>query len=155
MKKPAWSSGCPMRPLRGTQWIESCLCREWPEQSLKPPSDENLELRNDRPWTNAGSPKHSRAKPSPASRRLCFRAPVAYLRPRCADWKWSRLFSMRIDQKIQVSATLANAGADLERLGRSSEVEIESAMQAFKKLATQADVVLRQAAAIVGRIEEE
>ena len=62
---------------------------------------------------------------------------------------------MRIDQKIQVSATLANAGADLERLGRSSEVEIESAMQAFKKLATQADVVLRQAAAIVGRIEEE
>ena len=50
---------------------------------------------------------------------------------------------------------LAGAGADLERLARSSETEIEAVAHAFKSLASQADTILQQAAAIVGCVEKE
>ncbi len=59
------------------------------------------------------------------------------------------------DRKAEFLALLAGAGADLERLARSSEAEIESVSQAFKSLASQADAILQPAAAIVGSIEKE
>jgi len=52
-------------------------------------------------------------------------------------------------------AVLAGAEADLKRLLRSSETEIEAVSQVFKSLANQADTILKQAAAIVGCIEKE
>ncbi len=59
------------------------------------------------------------------------------------------------DPKAEYLTVLASAGADLERLARSSEVEIEAVSRAFKSLASQADTILKQAAAIVGCIEKE
>ena len=63
--------------------------------------------------------------------------------------------ALSADRKTQFLAVLAGAGADLERLARSSEVEIEAISRAFKSLAGQADTILQQAAAIVGCIEKE
>jgi hypothetical protein len=50
---------------------------------------------------------------------------------------------------------LADAHASLESLARSSEAEVESVSHAFKNLASQAETILQQAAAIVGCVEKE
>jgi hypothetical protein len=63
--------------------------------------------------------------------------------------------ALKADRKAEFLALLAGAGAELERLARSSESEIESVSHAFKGLAAQADTILQQAAAIVGCIEKE
>ncbi len=62
---------------------------------------------------------------------------------------------MRAENEAQWVAVLACAQAELERLARSSETEIESVSIAFKSLASQADTILQQAAGIVGCIEKE
>jgi len=59
------------------------------------------------------------------------------------------------DRKAAYLAVLAGAGAPLDRLAHSSEVEIEAVAHAFKSLASQADTILKQAGAIVGCIEKE
>jgi hypothetical protein len=63
--------------------------------------------------------------------------------------------ALNADRKAEFLAVLAGAGADLERLARSSETEMESVSHAFKSLASQADTILKQAASIVGCIEKE
>ncbi len=62
---------------------------------------------------------------------------------------------LNADRKAEFLAVLADAGAELERLARSSEAEIESVSHAFKSLASQADTILQEAAAIVGCVEKE
>lgn len=59
------------------------------------------------------------------------------------------------DRKAEFLALLTGAGAELERVARSSETEIESVARAFKSLASQAETILQQAASIVGCIEKE
>jgi hypothetical protein len=59
------------------------------------------------------------------------------------------------DRKAGVLSILERALADLERLERSSGQEVEAVSQAFKNLASQADTILQQAAAIVGWVEKE
>ncbi len=63
--------------------------------------------------------------------------------------------ALNADRKAEFLAVLADAGAELERLARSSEAEIESVSHAFKSLASQADTILQEAAAIVGCVEKE
>jgi uncharacterized phage infection (PIP) family protein YhgE len=59
------------------------------------------------------------------------------------------------NRKTRFLGILAGCDADLTALARSSEAEVESVGRAFKSLAGQADTILRQAAAIVGCVEQE
>jgi hypothetical protein len=63
--------------------------------------------------------------------------------------------ALMADRKAEYLAVLTAAGASLDRLARSSETEIEAVARSFKSLAGQADTILKQAGAIVGRIENE
>ncbi len=63
--------------------------------------------------------------------------------------------TMSANRKEQLLAELAAAHADLAELARSSEVEVQAVAHAFKALASQAETVLRQAAAIVDCVEEK
>lgn len=59
------------------------------------------------------------------------------------------------DCKQEFLSVLACAEADLNRLTRSSAADVESVARAFKSLASQAEILLKQAAAIVGCIQQE
>lgn len=58
------------------------------------------------------------------------------------------------DRKQEFLSVLAGAQADLNRLNRSSATEIDSVGRAFKGLAGQAEILLQQAAAIVGCVQQ-
>jgi len=63
--------------------------------------------------------------------------------------------TIRTDGKQNLLAGLAAAHADLTELALSSEDEVQRVLQAFKGLASQTDTILKQAAAIVGCVEEK
>src|SRR5579862_3427195 len=62
---------------------------------------------------------------------------------------------MRGDDQAQFLGALALVRRDLVRLMQSSESDTQLVAQAFKGLAAQADAILKQAAAIVGCVENE
>jgi hypothetical protein len=63
--------------------------------------------------------------------------------------------TMSANRKEILLAGLSVARADLVKLSRASEVVVQEASHAFKGLATQTDMILKQAAAIVGCIQEK
>lgn len=63
--------------------------------------------------------------------------------------------TMSATRKQNLLAGLAVAHADLTELARSSEVEVQAVSHAFKGLASQTDMILKQAAAIVDCVEEK
>jgi uncharacterized protein YukE len=63
--------------------------------------------------------------------------------------------TMSATRKEYLLAGLAVARADLTELARSSEVEVQAVLHAFKGLASQTDMILKQAAAIVGCVQEK
>ncbi len=62
---------------------------------------------------------------------------------------------MRSDQRAEFLGTVGEAQSALQHLERSSESEIDAATRAFRGLAGHADMVLKQAANIIGHVERE
>jgi hypothetical protein len=63
--------------------------------------------------------------------------------------------TMCATRKENLLAGLVAARADLTELARASEVEVQAVLHAFKGLASQTDMILKQAAAIVGCVQEK
>lgn len=63
--------------------------------------------------------------------------------------------AMKAETREELLATVASSQADLNRLARASDTEIESITRVFKGLASQADTILKQAASIVSCVEKD
>ena len=62
---------------------------------------------------------------------------------------------MKLETKTEFLAYLSGAQDELSRLARETETDVQSVSRAFRRLASQADLILKQAAAIVQCVENE